>query len=327
MLFKRDKSDAAVVQETVQGNRRTFETLINRYNRMAYSIAMARLGNHADVEDAVQEAWLQAFRSLHTLREPDKFLRWFAAIVRNVSLAIADRRRVERLHSAMGCDTMYDGRAVIEDADLHRAVWSQVSNLTPDMREVLTLHYFAGMTTDEMSSSLGVSREAAKKRLQRARAMLSSQAMHALFEPARERDEETRKRCMATVLLLPLSRADAASASAILAAAPRMRLGHGLHALFTKKAFWLLGAAALLIAAAVAVASLHFSSREDAPRPAQDSGQATFPAGTGPGVNSGGGPALKGQDAGTLDGARNVKVEGNRVESKTGAARPPSKGG
>jgi len=197
------RTDAEVVRETLAGNRRAFETLILRYGRMGYALAFSRLGNHEEAEDAAQEAWLQAFSNLDRLRNSAQFPAWFAAIVRNVSInAARNRWRKQSLEAAEGT-LMFDLRKPLEEADMHRALWMQVETMTPEFREVLTLHYHAGLGVDEMAQAIGDSREAVKKRLQRARAALSGQTLQSLLAPAERDEEERRKRVMALVLITP----------------------------------------------------------------------------------------------------------------------------
>ena len=209
LMYTDTESDAAIVRQTLAGNRHAFEALIRRYHRMAYAVAFARLGNHQDTEDAVQEAWIQAFTALDHLREPDRFAAWLASIVRHISLnATRNRWRVASI-DALGAEPVVDTREPMEAADIHRALWAQVQTLSPEHREVLTLHYHAGLSTEEIAESTGTPREAVKKRLQRARSGLSEQTLHTLFEPAARDEDHCRKRAMAAVLALHLDRSPA----------------------------------------------------------------------------------------------------------------------
>ncbi len=198
------ESDAEVIRKTLAGNRHAFEALILRYNRMAYAVAFARLGGHQDAEDAVQEAWLMAFSTLDRLREPNRFPAWLASIVRNVSINATRNQWRRRSLEEAGEPLMVDFRESIENADLHRALWAQVATMSPEYREVLTLHYHAGLSTEEIAEWAELSRESVKKRLQRARSALSEQTLQTLLEPAEREEEKRRKRVMALLLLLPV---------------------------------------------------------------------------------------------------------------------------
>jgi RNA polymerase sigma-70 factor (ECF subfamily) len=198
------ESDAEIIRKTLAGNRHAFEALILRYNRMAYAVAFARLGSHQDAEDAVQEGWLMAFSTLDRLREPNRFPAWLASIVRNVSINATRNQWRRRSLEEAGDTLMVDFRESMENADLHRALWAQVATMSPEYREVLTLHYHAGLSTEEIAEWAGLSRESVKKRLQRARSALSEQTLQTLLEPAEREEEKRRKRVMALLLLLPV---------------------------------------------------------------------------------------------------------------------------
>jgi RNA polymerase sigma factor (sigma-70 family) len=197
-------SDAEIVRLTLAGNRGVFERLLERHTRMAYAVAYARLGNHEDAQDAVQEAWVQAFQTLNRLREPEKFRGWFAVIVRNISINAAKKRRREQSLEETRGNAMYDLRNKIEEADMQRVLWSQVAALSPDHRLALTLHCHAGLSTEEIANMLGESRETIKKRLQRARTALNDQMLQNMFKPAERDEDRLRKRVMGLLFLMPV---------------------------------------------------------------------------------------------------------------------------
>jgi len=207
-------SDADVVGKAMAGDRRVFETLVHRHGRIAYAVAFSQLRNHADAEDAAQEAFLTAFRDLHRLRQPARFRPWLVSIARHISLNQARRRQREAQWARGEPEPMSDLRDEIEGREREQLMQSQLHKLAPEYCEVLTLHYFAGLPTREISDALGISRESTKKRLQRARAALSAEEIKAALEPAAAQEDERRRRVMAAILALPVTREAAASASA-----------------------------------------------------------------------------------------------------------------
>lgn len=250
MSYESMNTDADIIRLTLSGNRYIFEVLLKRYARLAYAVAYARLGNHEDVQDAVQEAWIQAFQTLHSLRQPEKFRSWFSAIVRNVSINTAKKRWRQQAQDTSKEPDMYDVRDTIEEADMQRALWSHIITLTPDHREVLTLHYYAGMTTEEIAGMIGESRETVKKRLQRARADLNEQMMVSLFEPAERDDERMRKRVMALILFMPVAWDTSASAAVL----PKPEVPQeGLKILLGRRIWWAIIAGFILLMAAFSI--------------------------------------------------------------------------
>src|SRR5688572_17386648 len=87
-MFLFHESDAAIVRRTLEGRPEAFEPLVFRYQKKAHAIARSLGLRRSEADDAVQEAFLQAFRDLHSLRDPARFGSWFLHIVRHVSLKV-----------------------------------------------------------------------------------------------------------------------------------------------------------------------------------------------------------------------------------------------
>jgi RNA polymerase sigma factor (sigma-70 family) len=76
-----EPTDAALVSASRSGDRTAFERLVLRYQPIADGYARHLLDNAEAVEDMVQEAFLKAYRALHTLQEPDRFAVWLKSIL------------------------------------------------------------------------------------------------------------------------------------------------------------------------------------------------------------------------------------------------------
>lgn len=173
MFLKTRASDADVVAQVLGGEREAFGLLVERYLRNVYALAYSYVRNASDSEDIVQQAFISAFQRLDTLRDPRRFCPWLIQIARNVSLDHIKKaaRETTRAENETGAE-----RSVapdVEERELLELLRQKVAELEPDAREVLVLHYFSDLTTAEIARHLDISREAAKKRLQRARAALS----------------------------------------------------------------------------------------------------------------------------------------------------------
>src|SRR5438477_10293247 len=77
---------AELAARAAHGDTAAFETLMRRHNRMMFRTARAILRDDAEAEDALQEAYLQAYRSLGSFRADARFSTWLARIVVNESL-------------------------------------------------------------------------------------------------------------------------------------------------------------------------------------------------------------------------------------------------
>jgi len=214
MSLRKGQSDARIVRQVLAGSVEDFGVLVKRYLPIVYAVAYAHTDNHADAEDATQEAFLQAFRSLDTLREPRKFVRWLVAIARNAcNRILRGRQRADLV--AEGIPQHRESLAPdFAKRELHSLLRAKVEQLPLIHREVLMLHYFSGKRTREIAPVLGISRVAAKKRLERARDVLGKHLIDELGDalaPYKDKEERSEK-IMGAVVALPIAW-DAAPAS------------------------------------------------------------------------------------------------------------------
>src|SRR5256714_9361108 len=79
-------ADSALVERAAAGEARAFEAIMRRYNRTLFRTARAILRDDAEAEDALQEAYLQAYRGLGSFRAEAKLSTWLARIVANEAL-------------------------------------------------------------------------------------------------------------------------------------------------------------------------------------------------------------------------------------------------
>lgn len=83
MFGSQKRTEYRLVRQAQTGDPEAFGQLADRYSGLAHTIALARASNRTDAEDIVQDAFLKAYESLGTLRDPAKFGPWFLTIVRN----------------------------------------------------------------------------------------------------------------------------------------------------------------------------------------------------------------------------------------------------
>ena len=93
MFGARSKSDDKLVRRILSGERDDFGELVRRYLGPAHAVAYAQLGNAAEAEDVVQEAFLRAFERLDSLREPEKFGAWLLTIARSFAYKALNKRQ------------------------------------------------------------------------------------------------------------------------------------------------------------------------------------------------------------------------------------------
>lgn len=164
-----EADDPLLVGAARRGDLEAFEVLVRRHQVPVYRLALRMLGSEADAEDAAQEAFVQAWRSLARFRGDSAFATWMYRIVTNRCLnALAARRPVEGLadrHSAPDGDPS----EIAERRARFQAVAGGIMTLPPDQRAALVLREFQGLSYEEVAGVLGVSLAAVKGRIHRAR--------------------------------------------------------------------------------------------------------------------------------------------------------------
>jgi len=167
-------TDEEIVRCVVAGERELFELLLRRYNQRIYRAVRAVLRNPDDVEDVMQQAYINAYRYLGQFEGRSAFATWLTKIAIREAAA-RNRKSVSLAGEDMIIDFPEPGpnpeaRAVA--ADLMQHVEAEVAALPEAYRSVLLLREVEGLSTEETAACLEVSTDVVKTRLHRARTML-----------------------------------------------------------------------------------------------------------------------------------------------------------
>jgi len=129
--------DGSLVRMAQCGRLDAYDALVARYRRAVFAIAMRHVSSRECAEDAVQEAFLKAFRHLRMLHDPDRFAPWLYAIARQVCVDGGRRDSADRsrLQSAIDQAVLDSSRAIrgVEDAAIHRV---EAESLIASLREL-----------------------------------------------------------------------------------------------------------------------------------------------------------------------------------------------
>ncbi|MDQ8171559.1 MAG: RNA polymerase sigma factor [Gemmatimonadota bacterium] len=163
-------TDAELVVRTRSGDPDAFGTLVSRYYDACWRFAYHMLGERADAEDVVQDAFLRAYLAIGRYDERDQFRGWLFRILTNQcrnALTARGRRTRRFIQDEMALETAPappTGLPVgVEDAVLRRAL----GQLDPLQREALLLKYAEGLEYGEMSAMTGAGESALKMRVKR----------------------------------------------------------------------------------------------------------------------------------------------------------------
>ena len=167
--------DADYVRRVLAGDAAAFAGLVARYRDRLGRYAVRMLGNHADAEDALQETFVRAYRSLGRCTDPDRFGAWVFGILVNRCRTIgAQRARRERWQVADESAVLR--AAVREDPAgrqaLREAITAALARVAPMLREAFLLKFVEELSYEEMAEVTGASIPALKMRVLRARSEL-----------------------------------------------------------------------------------------------------------------------------------------------------------
>jgi RNA polymerase sigma-70 factor (ECF subfamily) len=171
-------SDNDVVRRVLAGETALFELLMRRYNQRIYRAVRAILREEADVEDAMQQAYVNAFVHLGQFAERSSLATWLTRIAVNEALARV-RPGPLRLVDDLGSlaveelqSTMPGPEQQAQESEMRRVVEAEIAALPESFRAVLMLREVEGLSTAETAECLGVNEDLVKTRLHRARAIL-----------------------------------------------------------------------------------------------------------------------------------------------------------
>lgn len=186
-------SDRALLQRLRDGDERAYEQLVREETRHLIAVARRILRNEQDAEDAVQQAFLSAFRALHTFNGDCRLTTWLHRIVTNAALmklrskSHRPEESIEHLmprfledghHAQQFSDWNMPADSMLIRQEAAARVRAAIGQLPERYRTVLILRDIEQIDTAEAAALLGVTPNAVKVRLHRAR-----QALITLLEP------------------------------------------------------------------------------------------------------------------------------------------------
>ena len=164
-----DKSDSVLVKQCLSGDRRSFEVLVDRYQKPVFNVAFRIINNYDDAAEIAQTTFIKAFENLHTFDTKRKFFSWLYRIATNESLNYLKARKQHELLSDdhISHDRRPDEK--FDDAESDQQLQSALLQLNPDYRIVLVLCHFHNLSYKEISAILDVPEKTVKSRLFSAR--------------------------------------------------------------------------------------------------------------------------------------------------------------
>ena len=184
------EDDVRLIHRILSGDEAAFGILVEKYQKSVHALIWRKVGDYHHAEDIMQDAFLQAYKKLSTLKNPNQFAGWLYVIANRLCIdwtrkqksmrnqkpamqSLDDTRRKEIEESSY---THYiSEQRVTESAEYcHALVQRLLEKLPENERTVVTLYYLDEMSTKEISKFLGVSANTIVSRLHRARKRLQA---------------------------------------------------------------------------------------------------------------------------------------------------------
>lgn len=177
-------SDADLVTACLDGDRNAFAHIVDRYKRLLCSLAYAAVGDVSESEDIAQDAFVEAWKHLRDLREPEKLRSWLCGIVRH---QVGRSRRRDGREPVRGAECLEAAESLTspEEPVMAQAMqreesellWSELSRVPALYREPLILYYREHGSIEHVAAALELSEDAVKQRLARGRRILQERVL------------------------------------------------------------------------------------------------------------------------------------------------------
>ena len=174
-----EQTDAQLIQRILGGDQEAFSPLIKKYQKGVHALAWRKVGDFHIAQELTQDAFLNAYQKLRTLKDPNAFAGWLYVIVANLCLDWLRKNRIpmESLDTTDSSEVdkvsysqyVSDKQEEAADETRREVVKELLKKLPESERTVMTLHYLGEMTIKAISEFLGVSQNTIKSRLSRAR--------------------------------------------------------------------------------------------------------------------------------------------------------------
>lgn len=200
-------SSLARIDQTLAGNRKAFGTLVDQYKNLVYGLVLDRIDDSGQAEDLAQEAFIQAYKSLPSLRNKAQFSAWLGGIVRNLCNQLVAKREREKqvMESFTQIDmpSPPDPARQYDDSEKRQFVHQAIERLPERSRQIVRLHYLSGLSHQEIAAFLGIAPSTVLSHLHNGREQLREQ-MLPLVEETLVADRLPRGFALKVLAALPL---------------------------------------------------------------------------------------------------------------------------
>jgi RNA polymerase sigma factor (sigma-70 family) len=183
-IMRASSDDAALVADTLGGDREAFGCIVARYQGLICSLAYSATGSLSQGEDIAQETFVAAWRQLRDLREPAKLRAWLCRIARNRICDTLRERERDPVSTAEPLEQALDFAAPQSSSpdqaitrEEKAILWRSLQHIPEIYREPLVLFYREHHSIEQVANNLELSQDAVKQRLARGRKLLRKEVL------------------------------------------------------------------------------------------------------------------------------------------------------
>jgi RNA polymerase sigma-70 factor (ECF subfamily) len=194
-----EQKDAEIIEAILKGNKEQYALLMRKYNQRLYRICKGYLKDEAEIEDVMQDTYINAFQHLSSFANRSQFSTWLTRIAINECL-----QRLKQINRMYSLDTSKENIEIMNlqhidpekqslNRELKELLESAISQLPEKYRSIFIMREVEKMSTEETSAVLDLTESNVKVRLNRAKKLLRNALMNSY--PAAELYEFNLVRC------------------------------------------------------------------------------------------------------------------------------------
>ena len=178
------EDDVQLIRKILSGEDEAFNALVQKYQKSVHTLVWRKIGDFHHAEEITQDTFLQVYKKLSTLKDPNQFVGWLYAIANRLCIAWTRKQKpaIQSLEDTpvKAIDTLTYERYVSEQRESeatecrYETVEKLLAKLPESERTVMMLYYLSEMKAKEIGKSLGVSVNTIRSRLHRARKRLQA---------------------------------------------------------------------------------------------------------------------------------------------------------
>ena len=181
------KNDVQLIRRILSGDDEAFSILVRRHQKGIHALAWRKVGDFHVAEEITQDTFLQVYKNLAQLKNPNQFAGWMYVIASRLCLKWIQKHKntsvihslentlVEEIDESSYTHHVSEQRKAEITENRHELVKKLLAKLPESERTIVTLYYLGEMTAKEIGKYLGVSVNTVKSRLRRGRKRLQEQ--------------------------------------------------------------------------------------------------------------------------------------------------------